>query len=45
MYEKKGAEMDQGAPPEKRARLSEEEYGALKARLKARKKILQVFGG
>lgn len=35
--------MDQGAPPEKRARLSEEEYGALKARLKARKKILQTY--
>ncbi|KAI9560717.1 hypothetical protein GHT06_011667 [Daphnia sinensis] len=43
MFNKNGAEMDQGAPPEKRARLSDEEYEALKARLKARKKILQTY--
>ncbi|XP_057372775.1 uncharacterized protein LOC130693613 [Daphnia carinata] len=43
MFAKNGAERDQGAPPEKRARLSEEEFKALKARLKARKQVLQTY--
>lgn len=41
MFAKK---VEQGQPPEKRARLSPEEHKALKEKLAARKKILQVFG-